>query len=228
MRQPANDRALVAVDVIRATTTAITAISMGRKCHLAPTLAAALETASRLPNRLLAGELRGDRPAGFDLTNSPAELATRSDVSRPLVLLSSTGTRLMYEIRNNCAYIACFRNLSATIDCLARNHDAVTLIGAGTQGEFREEDQMCCAWLAEGLMELGFAPTDEMTLQLVERWRKAPYDAFLISRSVAYLERSGQLRDLDFILRHFDDLDVASRVTADEATALAVATEVTQ
>src|SRR5262245_66168061 len=85
-------RALVAVDVIRATTTAVTAISMGRECHLAPTLHAAFDKASRLSNALLAGELGGDMPPGFDITNSPAELALRSDVSRPLVLLSSTGT----------------------------------------------------------------------------------------------------------------------------------------
>jgi len=31
-------RALVAVDVIRATTTAVTAICMGRECHVVPTL----------------------------------------------------------------------------------------------------------------------------------------------------------------------------------------------
>ena len=91
-----DNAALVAVDVIRATTTAVTAIAMGRECHLAPTLHAAFDKASRLSNALLAGEIGGDMPPGFDLSNSPAELAVRSDVSRPLVLLSSTGTRLMY------------------------------------------------------------------------------------------------------------------------------------
>ena len=39
LQEYADDRALVAVDVIRATTTAVTAISMGRECHLVPTLA---------------------------------------------------------------------------------------------------------------------------------------------------------------------------------------------
>ncbi len=223
----ADDRALVAVDVIRATTTAITAIATGRECHLVPTLEAAFDTASRLPNPLLAGELGGDMPAGFDLTNSPAQLATRSDVSRPLVLLSSTGTRLMYEIgRRDSAYLACFRNYSATIDCLAKTHDAVTLIGAGTRGEFREEDQMCCAWIADGLIESGFVPEDDMTLHLARRWRAAPHDAFLVSQSVAYLQRSGQLRDLNFILSHFDDVDTPGRVSRNQGSARALATAV--
>jgi len=219
--------ALVAVDVIRATTTAVTAISMGRKCLVAPTLQAAFDTASRLRNPLLAGELGGDMPPGFDITNSPAQLAIRSDVSRPLVLLSSTGTRLMYEISHcDAAYVACFRNYSATIEYLSKNHDVVTLIGAGTRGEFRDEDQMCCSWIADGLMESGFAPGDEMTLRYADRWRAAPREAFLLSQSVAYLQRTGQLDDLDFILSHFDDLDTACKVSENEVTALAVATEV--
>src|SRR5262245_35228383 len=173
-------RAVVAIDVIRATTTAVTAICMGWKCHVVPTLEAAFDTASRLPNALLTGEVGGEMPAGFELTNSPAQLAARSDVSRPLVLLSSTGTRLMCRIRHSeSAYLACFRNYSATIDHLANNHDAVTLIGAGTRGDFREEDQMCCAWIADGLMQSGFAPEDDVTLHLAQRWRGASRDAFL-------------------------------------------------
>src|SRR5262249_56158002 len=82
-----DDRALVAVDVIRATTTAVTAISMGRECYVVPTAQSAFDMASRLSNALLAGEQDGATPTGFELTNSPAQLAARQDVSRPLVLL---------------------------------------------------------------------------------------------------------------------------------------------
>jgi 2-phosphosulfolactate phosphatase len=163
-------------------------------------------------------------PAGFELPNSPAQLAACSDASRPLVLLSSTGTRLMYRIRHSdSAYLACFRNYSATIAHLANNHEAVTLIGAGSHGEFREEDQMCCAWIADGLIQSGFAPEDDTTLRLARRWRSAPRDAFLTSQSVAYLQRSGQLRDLDFILSHFDDVSMPGKVSAHGDTTLAVA-----
>jgi 2-phosphosulfolactate phosphatase len=221
----AANRALVAVDVIRATTTAVTAIWMGRECHVVPTLQAAFDAALRLPNALLTGELGGEMPRGFELTNSPAQLAVRSDVSRPLVLLSSSGTRLMCRIsEHDAAYLACFRNYSATTEHLANNHDAVTLIGAGTNGDFREEDQMCCAWIADGLMQSGFVPEDGITLRLADQWRGAPRDAFLMSHSVRYLRRSGQLRDLDFILNHFDDVHTPCTVRANGDTTFAVAT----
>src|SRR5262245_9053750 len=223
----APDRALVAVDVIRATTTAITAISMGRECHLVPTLQAAFAAASRLPNALLTGEQGGETPADFELTNSPAQLAARTDTSRPLVLRSSTGTRLMCAIgHSDAAYLACFRNYSATIDHLAGNHDAVTLIGAGTRGDFREEDQMCCAWIADGLMQIGFTHEDGATLGLVERWRGAPRDAFRMSKSVAYLARNGHLPDLDFISGHFDDVQAPGRIRANRETTCAMATRI--
>jgi 2-phosphosulfolactate phosphatase len=220
----ADDRALVAIDVIRATTTAITAASMGRECYVVPDVQSAFDTASHLPDPLLAGEQDGSMPEGFELMNSPALLATRRDLSRPLVLLSSSGTRLMCAIGDrDAAYFACFRNYSATIEHLSKNYKAVTLIGAGTHGDFREEDQLCCAWIAGGLIQAGFVPEDDMTRGVVERWGTAPHGAFLMSRSVAYLQRSGQLRDLDFILRHLDDVSAPGRVVATGDTTGAVA-----
>jgi hypothetical protein len=85
---------------------------------------------------------------------------------------------------------------------------------------------MCCAWIADGLMQSGFVPEDDTTLRLIQRWRGAPRDAFRISESVAYLQRSGQLHDLDFILSHFDDVDTPTKVSANGDTALAVPTMV--
>ena len=67
--------ALVAIDVIRATTTAVTAVALGRRCYPAATLQAADELATRLPDALLVGEVGGIMPAGFHMNNSPAELA---------------------------------------------------------------------------------------------------------------------------------------------------------
>jgi 2-phosphosulfolactate phosphatase len=224
---PLENSALVAIDVIRATTTAITAISVGRNCHVAPSVDAAFNLASRVPNALLAGEVAGDMPAGFEMTNSPAQLAALLDVSRPLILLSSSGARLMHEIRHSdSAYIACFRNYGATVRYLAQHHHTVVVIGAGTGVEFREEDQMCCAWIADGLVQSGFAPADKITEGLIERWRDASQNAFLMSRSVEYLRTSGQLRDLDFILDHFDDIPTACRLSTDATTSMAIAAKV--
>ena len=200
--------AIVAVDVIRATTTAITAAATGRRCFPVPTIDAALALAQGFNDPLLAGESNGRMPVAFELDNSPRQLADRTDIHRPLVLVSSSGTKVIHEAAGSEAiYLACFRSYSVLAGHLAPRHDQVAVIGAGSKGEFREEDQICCAWIAAGLMSRGYMAGTSQTAEVVKRWRDAPPSACLCSRSIDFLRRTGQLGDLEFILAHIDDLD---------------------
>jgi 2-phosphosulfolactate phosphatase len=90
---------------------------------------------------------------------------------------------------------------------LVGRHQRIALIGAGSRGEFREEDELCCAWIAEGLMWHGYQAENASTKERVNRWKNAPAAAGFVGHSVDYLRRTGQLRDLDFILGHLDDLN---------------------
>jgi 2-phosphosulfolactate phosphatase len=199
--------AVVAIDVIRATTTAITAVAAGWRCFPVPSAEAAFLLQRKLPNCLLAGEVSGDIPQEFELNNSPAEISVREDFHRPLILLSSSGTKLIHAAREcDFVYLACFRNFASLSQHLVDRHPRVALIGAGTRGEFREEDQICCAWIARELIDAGYEPEDERTSSIVDRWRTATVEACLCSKSVDYLRRSGQTRDLDFTLEHVNDL----------------------
>lgn len=213
--------AIVAIDVIRATTSAITIAAMHQRCFPVHSLEAALALAGRLENPLLAGELHGDRPDGFDMDNSPAELSMQQDLSRPVVLLSSSGTRLIHEAKGSEAvYVACFRNQQAAARYLVGRHAHIALIGAGSLGEFREEDQMCCAWIASELIRHGYQPEDDQTVALVERWEGAAAEECLISESAEYLKRTGRVTDLNFVLKHVDDLDAAFKVERGEVVML--------
>lgn len=199
--------AVVAIDVVRATTTAITAAAMGRRCFPVPTVEAAFELARKLNNPLLVGEQRGVVPPGFDMNNSPAALAARSDLHRPAIMLSSSGTRLCHEAsRCDAVFLACLRNYSSMAGHLAFNFPKIAVIGAGTRGEFREEDQMCCAWLADILVDVGYQPGERTTKDIIERWRGARADDWIGGKSAAYLRNSGQIEDLEFILSHINDL----------------------
>jgi 2-phosphosulfolactate phosphatase len=199
--------AVVAIDVIRATTTAITAAAAGRRVLPVPTLEAAAAVASVLHRPFLCGELGGNMPFGWDLTNSPAQVAALDESERPLVLLSSSGTQLIHNAAGaDAVYLASLRNYGGTVAHLAAWHPRVAVIGAGTRGEFREEDQRCCALVAGALARGGFAVGDETTRMVLERWRGRSVTDWQQSRSVDYLRRSGQLRDLEFILAHVNDL----------------------
>src|SRR5215469_18484930 len=135
--------AIVAVDIIRATTTAVTAVAHGRKCYPVPSLEAAVPLAAKLTNPLLVGELGGSMPYGFDLNNSPAALEARTDIHRPMILLTTSGTKVICGAQEwQAVYVACLRNYSAQIAYLATHHSMVAVIGAGSRGQFREEDQL--------------------------------------------------------------------------------------
>jgi 2-phosphosulfolactate phosphatase len=199
--------AVVAVDVIRATTLAVTAVSLGRRCYPVDSIESAKDLARRFENPLLAGEVKGDMPQGFDMNNSPSELAVLDD-ARPLIMLSSSGTRLL---ANACdcdeLYVSCFRNSDALAERLAEGeHSRIALIGAGSRGEFREEDQIGCAWLGKRLLQAGYVPKDDGTSSIVARWGSAKASDCIVSRSVNYLRRTNQMADLDFILDHVNDL----------------------
>jgi 2-phosphosulfolactate phosphatase len=207
-----NGYAIVAVDVIRATTTAVTAAALGRKCFPVQSLEAAVPLAARLTNPLLVGELGGSMPYGFDLNNSPADLECRTDIHRPMILLSTSGTRVICGSEEwQAVYVACLRNYRALIAYLAEHHPTVALIGAGSRGEFREEDQLCCAWIAEGLLAAGYQPQNGRTSAIIKRWSGVPVDVITEGASADYLRNSGQVRDLEYILTHVNDLNEVYR-----------------
>jgi len=201
--------AVVVIDVIRATTVAITAASMGRRCFPVSSVEAAWQLKPNLENPLMVGEIAGTLPEGFDMNNSPAAMAARTaDISRPIILLSSSGTKLIHAAREcEFAYLACFRNHAFLSSYLKERHPRIAVIGAGTRGEFREEDQMCCSWIAESLMQSGFEPENDRTAELAELWSNAPPNACTAGKSADYLRRSGQLRDLDFTIACINDIN---------------------
>jgi 2-phosphosulfolactate phosphatase len=202
------DHAIVAIDVIRATTTATTALECGRRLFLARTTDEVSEIAARLTNPLLVGELGGNKPYGFDETNSPVAIAARNDVHRPMILISSSGTELILNaVGSEAVYLACFRNYSAVARYVAGRHRRVAVLGAGTRGRFRREDQMGCARVAERLIEAGYQAESQETLDCIARWRGVGPEEVRGGQSADYLRRTGQEPDLEFVLRHIDDLE---------------------
>jgi 2-phosphosulfolactate phosphatase len=201
--------AVVAIDVIRATTTATTAVQAGRRVFPARTTDEAVAVATSLHSPLLVGELGGNMCFGFDLTNSPAQIERRTDTERPMVLVSSSGTQLIVNASERAAavYLACLRNYSAVAQYLAGEHAQIAIVGAGTRGQFRREDQIGCARVGEALLTLGYQPEGQSTMECIERWHGVPLEVIREGRSADYLVRSGQQEDLEFVLSHIDDVE---------------------
>jgi 2-phosphosulfolactate phosphatase len=221
--------AIVAIDVFRATTTLTTALAAGQPCYVQPSVDAAVARAATLANPLLVGEVGGNMPYGFHLTNSPAAVAALPERTRPIVLVSSSGTQLIHNARGcEALYLACLRNAAAVAAHAARRHRRIAVLGAGTRGEFREEDQLCCAWIAARLLDEGHSPASVLTREVVARWKDAPARACLVSKSTEYLARTGQQQDVEFVLSHVNDLELVPLCQGDEVLALAELDELQQ
>ena len=85
---------VVAVDVLRAFTTAAYALAAGAtSIWLVGGVDEALALGSEIPGALVMGEDRGRRPPGFDLSNSPVGVAQADVEGRVLVQRTSAGTQ---------------------------------------------------------------------------------------------------------------------------------------
>ena len=98
------DRAAVAVDVFRATTTLVAACAAGC-ARIVPVSDrdAAVAAAAQYPSAevLLAGERGGSMIEGFDLGNSPLEYVAERVAGRTLIFTTTNGTEAMIHARGH-------------------------------------------------------------------------------------------------------------------------------
>lgn len=148
-------KVLVVLDIFRATSTMITALANGSQVILP---VSSVEEASKLkichPRALLGGERRGERIRGFDLGNSPLEYGKEIMRHRPLIFLSTNGTKAILAAKEaNRVYLASFLNALAAAEQL-RTVDNLLLSCAGTQGTSSLEDTCCAGYLIHLLQKM--------------------------------------------------------------------------
>lgn len=149
-------RDVVVVDVLRASSTVVTALANGARAVVpvaeqgeAGRLAATLD-----PDVSLLGGERGGRPlAGYGAGNSPLEYTPETVAGRTIVLTTSNGTRAMAAARQAArAAVGCFLNASAAAAFLSRAVEAgrpATIVCAGSGGRISLEDTLCAGLLVE-------------------------------------------------------------------------------
>jgi 2-phosphosulfolactate phosphatase len=115
----ARDAVYVAIDVVRATTTLCVAFESGvRRVYVAAGIDGARAAKERLgAGYLLAGEVGGLAPEGFDLGNSPAEVAGRDLEGAALIFATTNGTQALRACARGRATLAgSLRNATAVME----------------------------------------------------------------------------------------------------------------
>ncbi|HEX4574336.1 MAG TPA: 2-phosphosulfolactate phosphatase [Gemmatimonadales bacterium] len=140
-------RGVVVIDVLRATTTVITALANGAKAVIP---AATSEEAVRLASNLekdgvvLAGERKSLRIEGFALGNSPREMTAAAVGGKTIVLATTNGTPALVAAQGgDPVLVGAAVNFKAlalrTRELVARGADLV-IICAGRDRQFAVED----------------------------------------------------------------------------------------
>ena len=151
----------VVFDVLRATSTFVTALHHGAKAVVPVSeIAEALDFRRRHPDVLLGGERDGRRiraaqtgGAGFDLGNSPREYTPEKVRGKTIVSTTTNGTRALRACSGaKTVLTASFLNLTATAKFIRALHPPeLLLVCAGTGENVAAEDVLAAGALAESL-----------------------------------------------------------------------------
>lgn len=142
---------IVVVDVLRAFTTAAVAFARGaREIWPVATVQEARLLRDSTRGSLAMGEVDGLMIAGFDLSNSPAEMAKADVAGRVLIQRTSAGTQgVVRTVHAEHQFAASFSCAGATVrSVLALNPATVTFIVTGRDYRDGEEDIACAEYMA--------------------------------------------------------------------------------
>lgn len=159
--------AAVVIDVIRATSTLVTALGNGAEA-VYPTVSteAALRLASSLGREetLLCGERKGRKIEGFDLGNSPAEYERATVEGKRLVMTTTNGTRAFLAAATADRVLAAsFLNLSAVAKSVVEavaDGSPLAVVCAGREDRFSLDDAVCAGALIRAVEERKGAPLE--------------------------------------------------------------------
>lgn len=163
-RRDLSQTVCVVFDILRATTTMVTALASGAK-EIIPVaeISEALALRQERPELLLAGERDGVRIRArltggidFDLGNSPREFTAEAVGGRSIVMTTTNGTRALRACAGAMAVlVGSFLNLRATTNWLReRNPSSLLLVCSGTYEEPALEDILAAGAMCERLWPL--------------------------------------------------------------------------
>jgi len=142
----------IVMDVLRATSTIIAALSEGAAGILPVETVMEAKTLHR-PGDLLGGERFCRNIAGFDFGNSPLEYTQDRVAGKRIILTTTNGTRAVQKAgRSDHVIAGSLLNADACAAMAATLRRDIVLFCAGTHDEFALEDGLCAGLLLDRLL----------------------------------------------------------------------------
>lgn len=147
----------VVIDVLRATSTIVTALSNGAK-EIIPV--ASVEFAVKVSggmfggHTLIGGERNTKKIEGFALGNSPLEYKKDVVCGKTIILYTTNGTRSIVKAKfSENLFICSFLNIHAVAKRLLKIKKDVEILCSGRNGTFSMEDTVCAGKLISEMQD---------------------------------------------------------------------------
>lgn len=147
------DKSVVVVDILRATSSMTTAFAHGVE-SIYPVAKLDDCRAMKSKGYLIAGERDGEKVADFDLGNSPFEYMAENLKGKQIAFTTTNGTQAIAKsIGAKEIIIGAFLNLSAVAAHLIKSNNNILIVCAGWKGKVNLEDSVFAGALAEKLKD---------------------------------------------------------------------------
>jgi 2-phosphosulfolactate phosphatase len=148
----------IVIDVLRATTTMVTALSVGAEAvQVFSDLDALMQVSDRWDDtkRIRAGERGGSKVAGFDFGNSPLDCTEEGMAGKRLFVSTTNGTRAFQRVEDSPIVLgAALINRDVVVNFLMEKQpETIWIVAAGWEGSYALEDTVCAGAIVDSLAE---------------------------------------------------------------------------
>ncbi len=203
-----NSDIAIGVDVLRASSSIVTALANGAECVIiTSSVKKAKKLKKSIPNSILAGERNTVKIKGFDVGNSPSEMSKCNLRDKTVILTTTNGTKLLKKLKEHSKVVltASVLNLSSIANTIREAHHSkgiksVLIACAGVKGNTSIDDIAIAGLLIKEITKLTKAKlTDsaEISVRLFNSYRSIK-EIFLNSESGRRVIAAGYSDDIDF------------------------------
>lgn len=216
------DKNVVVIDVLRASTTVITALNNGaREIIPVNTIESAVKVSGNLFGDVVlrGGERNGKMIEGFNLGNSPFEYTAEAVKGKSIIFYTTNGAPAMWKARYaKNLLIAGFVNVSAVINKIKEIKEDVYILCAGKQTQFCIEDAVCAGMITKLLIddeetEIDINDSAVAAVALFKNFSKNLLKMMRSSDHGKYLTEIGFEKDIEFCTA-IDSFDVVPELSA--------------
>ncbi len=201
------DNVVIVIDVLRATSTIVTAIENGcGRIYPVMDVEEAMSIFSKInkdENVLLGGENGSMKISGFHLSNSPLEYSKENIFGKDIILTTTNGTRAINSaaISAHTVLIGSLLNASAVMQKALSYKKNITFLCAGTGGRYSLDDIIACGCMLSSIGNLDNYDLCDLSYSCINEYmickdniEKALTKAYQYKR----LKRLGFKKDLEY------------------------------